>query len=52
MKKRNYKCKVDGVVGRVGKCIGICPKSVVNGYCGAHGNTKCEHKEKLNKDAK
>lgn len=48
-KKIIYKCKVDGGLGRVGKYGAICGKSKVGGGCGAHGNTKCEHKVRVEK---
>ena len=44
-----YKCKVDGMLGKVGKYGAICAKSGVNGRCAAHGNYKCEHKTKERK---
>jgi len=55
MNKRSkviYQCKVDGALGRVGKYGAICGKSKVGGGCGAHGNTKCEHKVRVEKDTK
>lgn len=48
-RKQECKCKVDGVLGKVGKAFGICAKAGVNGKCCAHGNYKCEHKEKVGK---
>ena len=47
-KKVIYQCKVEGYLGRVGKYSAICGKHKVSGGCGAHGNTKCEHKVKAN----
>ena len=55
MNKRSkviYQCKVDGALGRVGKYSAICGKSKIGGGCGAHGNAKCEHKVRVEKDAK
>lgn len=44
-----YKCKVDGVLGKVGKYSAICGKIKCgdDSICGAHGNKKCEHKVRL-----
>lgn len=47
-----YQCAVNGVVGKAGKAIALCGKHKLKGGCGAHGNTKCEHKVRLEKDAK
>ena len=43
-----YKCKVNGVVGRMGKYTALCVKIKCgsDSICGAHGNKKCEHKER------
>ncbi|URQ87693.1 hypothetical protein J8Z28_07585 [Pseudoalteromonas sp. SCSIO 43088] len=49
MAKNQYKCQVDGVLGKVGKAFALCGKSGVNGKCSAHGNYKCEHKMKVAK---
>ena len=51
MKKRTapkYKCKTHGCV-RIGNLSGICGKVRFGpeGYCGAHGNTKCVNKIKI-----
>lgn len=50
MAKNIYKCAVDGNLGRVGKYGAICGKIKVcsGSLCGAHGNTKCKHKSKVN----
>ena len=47
--KNKYKCKVNGCLGRFGKGFAMCGLNRVgdNSICGAHGNTKCEHKEKV-----
>ncbi len=47
-----YKCKVGGDLGRTGRYVAICGKSKAGGGCGAHGNTKCEHKIKEYKQGK
>lgn len=43
-----YKCKVNGIVGRMGKALACCPKIKCGSesLCGAHGNTKCVYKVK------
>ena len=43
--KKQYKCKVNGCISN-GNIKGICGHKIVgnNDKCGAHGNTKCEHK--------
>ena len=47
MAKNEYKCRVDGVLGKVGKAFALCGKAGVNSKCAAHGNFKCEHKMKV-----
>ena len=47
-----YKCKVGGVVGRVGKAFAMCNKSGLGDKCAAHGNYKCQHKERSTNNAK
>lgn len=47
-----YQCAVNGVVGKAGKAIALCGKHKLKGGCGAHGNTKCEHKVRVEKDTK
>lgn len=47
MSKVIYKCKVNGCLGRVGKCFALCAKSGIGDKCSAHGNYKCEHKVKV-----
>lgn len=44
--KKQYKCAVDGCLGRRGKYIAMCGKIKCgnDSMCGAHGSTKCEHK--------
>lgn len=46
MGKLIYKCKVNGVVGKVGKAFAMCSKSGIGDRCAAHGNVKCKHKIK------
>lgn len=49
MSKLIYKCKVNGIVGRQGRYSAVCGKIKCGSgsICGAHGNTKCVHKEKV-----
>ena len=49
MAKNEYKCRVDGVLGKVGKAFALCGKAGVNSKCASHGNYKCEHKIKVAK---
>jgi len=49
MGKVIYKCKVNGSLGRVGKYSSMCGLSRMGGFCGAHGNKKCQHKERAEK---
>ncbi len=44
-----FKCKVGGYLGHVGKYAALCGKIKVGNddICGAHGNTKCEHRVKV-----
>lgn len=43
-----YQCNVNGVLGKAGKAVALCGKHKLKGGCGAHGNTKCEHKVATN----
>jgi hypothetical protein len=51
-RKIKYDCKIDGVILVRAGVAGVCPKSIVGGGCGAHGNTKCAHKVAKTEDDK